>query len=288
MRRIIPCVLLISLLLSGCAVHPIFAPLANEVQIRDYVRETYGGATLVSSELRDTVHRYVFRDTGLDFEYTVESYLKTYQDGSTIFGYKEQKCSDFDVQYRKAIWNTINLDAMPEHAIPVMNPDTTSNIFAYVIIPDKTFADYGARGIQYLATQLESRDGRHLFDEHALIVRDAAGNWIGRYEFSEGKYISDEIANRSSFKRIAQELLRNEDVVMHSSEVMYAKFVPGLDEEIIVKMPDVVTCYYFRHGYKMYFVADIVVSYKNGDGYFMYNVTDGCSMTQQLHPYFGR
>ncbi len=288
MRRIIPCILLLSLLLSGCAIHPMFAPLATESQMRDYVRETYGSAELVSSKITDTSHLYTFRHTALGFEYTIESYLHVFKDGATVFGYEERKRSNFEVQYRQAIWETVPLDAMPEHTRAVRNPDSTGYAFAYVVVPDKMYSDFGASGAKFLYTQLDSRDGQDLFNDCAIVVRDVGGNIIGRYDFDGGKYIDEAHVHSSGFRRFAQEYLRNEDVSLLHWEFMYLKDVPGLQDENVAKSSDVVTCYYFRHGYKTYFIADMEVMYKDGlDGYYIYNVTDGHAMTKYLNPYRG-
>ncbi len=289
MRRIIPCILLLSLLLTGCAIHPMFAPLATEAQIKEYVRETYGSAKLISSDITETCHLYTFRHTALGFEYTVESYLHVIRDGATVFGYEERKRSNFDTQYRQAIWETVSLDAMPDNTHAVLNPDTNGYAFAYVIVPDKMYSDVGANGAKYLYTQLDSRDGQDLFHDYAIVVRDASGNVIGRFDFAENKYISEEIANRSYYHRRAQEIMRCEDVMLTDSEMMRLGDVPGLSEENIVDVLgrdySIVTCYYFLSGHKKYFITDVCVMYDNGPHQYIYNVTDGHSMTPYLDPY---
>lgn len=289
MKRIMIVILLLTACLTGCTESMV--KLASESDLKSYAQEHYGSAEFLRTEESESARTCYFKDREFGFEYYVASYKSSVgMDGST-FWYQESKRSDFESKYYSAVWSSVELTDVPENITYEKEQyiDSNVSVLGYVTISDKFQTDAGMVVLKALSQQLMELDSRKLLSEHMIVLRDEANNWIGRFDFTERKYITEVQANRSFYLRRAQEIMRIEDIELDDSELMYQKDVPGLSGEQIVEIlgtdNSVVTCYYFHTGNKKYFIADICVMYNNGPHQYIYNVTDGCSMVSQLNPY---
>ncbi|MBQ8806505.1 MAG: hypothetical protein IJZ68_08630 [Bacteroidaceae bacterium] len=265
--------------------------LASKAELKSYAQQEYGSAEFVREENTETSRTCYFQDREYGFEYYVTSYKSAVGLDATTFWYQEVKRSNFESEYCQAVWARLDLSEVPTNVTVECAKYVTDSvdIIGYITIPDKFSADIGADVAMNLGKQIMVMDNRDVLENTMIILQDANEHWIGRFDFAENKYISEEMANRSYYHRRAQEIMRCEDVMLTESEMMRMEDVPGLSEENIANVLgsdySIVTCYYFLSGHKKYFIADVCVMYDNGPHQYIYNVTDGHSMTPYLDPY---
>ena len=73
----------------------------RQMQIREYVRNEYGGADLLYYEESDKSMLYHFKDRQFGFEYDVISRITPVKLDNTIFGYEETKETNFLENYKR-------------------------------------------------------------------------------------------------------------------------------------------------------------------------------------------
>ena len=292
MRKAFACCFLLTFLLTACAPHPNLVRLSTVPEIKDYVREQYGGAELLNYELTSNSHTYHFKDHLYGFEYYIECNLEPIGLDNTVMGYHESKFTNYEPKYLEALWNRLESVTIPTGAHIALNPAVLtghSSVLGYVIVRSKLDTDLGMQTANAIGLHLDSLDTRNILPSYTILVRDINEESIGYFDFEGCKPISDENAMRSAYHRCAQEILRHEDVMMLHSERVLFDDVPGLSQETLAETVDIdnkiVLLYHFTHQNQRYFLADIKVMYGDRPHYYIYNLTEEHSMTSILHPY---
>lgn len=292
MRKVFACFALVAVLLTACAPHPDLVHLSTVPEIKDYVREKYGSAALMNYKLTSTSNTYYFKDNLYGFNYYIECDLEPIYLDNTVMGYHESKSTNYELQYLEAVWKRLDNIELPSGVHIVFNPAVMtgqSHVLGYVIVRSKLDTDVAMQVANSIGLRLCALDARGLLPSYTLVARDIHAEPIGYFEFDGCKAITDEHAMRSAYRRLAQEILRDEDVMMHHSERVLFDDVPGLSQEILAEEIDannkVILLYHFTHQNQRYFLADVKVMYGDRPHYYLYNLTEGHSMTSILHPY---
>ncbi len=292
MKRILIYCILGTLLMSACAPMPQMVSLTTASEIKSYVQEAYGGATVLHAEYKEHSNVYTLRDNVYGFEYYVGCYLEPIKLDNTVMGYKEVKRSNYEAKYLETLWSKLDTDNVQEGVHVIANPAALSGnatTLGYVIVNSELDAEKALDASMVLGTQLNALDTKRVLQGYILGVRDRHGNMIGRFEFEGCKNISEQMAMYSSYRRQAQEILRHQDVSMYETESMRFEDVPGLKNEILAEergpANEIVYLYHFVHNNQRYFVADVKVVYGDREHYYMYNLTEEHSMTSILYPY---
>ena len=277
---------------TSCTPHHDLVFLTTAEEIVPYVRETYGsGASLLSVETSEDVNMYYLKDNQYGFEYYVRCAREPVTLDNTVMGYHEVITSNHDAEYLRTLWGKLDFSELPDGVTASFNPSiatSTTTILGRIFVHSKMDSDKGMRASMYLGKQLLLLDSRTLLPSYILLVQDVDGNTIGRFDLEGGKPISEEHVHRSMFRRQAQEIMRKEEIEMFESRYVPFSEVPGLSGEILADDIDtenaIVCVYKFRYEYKWYFIADVKVMYRKQKRYYIYNITDECSMVAELAP----
>jgi hypothetical protein len=277
-------IMLICTLFAGCMPVEAMVQPDTVAEIREYVRNEYGGADLLYYEESDKSMLYHFKDRQFGFEYNVISSITPVTLDNTIFGYEETKKSNFLENYKKCLWGKLILDDVPE-CVSVDYFDSSTEdatTLGYITVPDKFYTDEGATVAFNIGRQLRTLDYRRFLYLDMLVIRDKSGEYLGYFDMEGGKVIVSEHTARNYFVFHIEDILNTEDVVMFESEHMYLRDVPGLENVKLEKdlNPDehIVTVYYFISENKWYFIADIKALYRQNyrevPMWYIYNTTD--------------
>lgn len=279
MKRIFSLLLVLVLLLSGCSL-PKVLPV-DETEMCRYVQETYGDATLLSSEYLSEVHRFKFRDTALGFDYYVSSEVRS-MGVAGLEGKQEVKISDFQTKYNAALWMFVDFGQLSD-GVGVEIVEHDDLVLGYITIMSKQDEVVGKNLLTSIGTQLDALDTRRFLGDYILVMRDTHGIWLGRYDFSQSKYVAEIAAHSDTYMGYAKEMFRNDALTYEKVEVFTLDEVPGLSNEILTGVMsedrNAINCYYFSYKNKSYFIAECVVMHNGTNYYYVYNVTDNCSMT---------
>ncbi len=186
MKKILVSLLLLSFLLSGCEFTAQLVHLDTEAEVLKYAQKHYGDAEILFSEISDTSHKYYFADAELGFEYYVESYCKPMYVDNQVFGYIEDKQSNFEFAYREFLWNRLNIDHMPDGVTLKLytgSPNTThGGTMGYIIVPDDIEPQTRKAFLLTVATQLTQRDQRGFLHQYIVILQDQSGQVLDTAE----------------------------------------------------------------------------------------------------------
>ena len=118
---------LVVLYLGGCSAKKENVKLKNQKEIIQYASNKYGEVIYISKETNDDLIKYSLQDKEYKFNYECTSSIEQFCiDGSCAETYFETTTCNFDVNYKKFILDTLNLDNIYEDYIT--NYPSNSNI----------------------------------------------------------------------------------------------------------------------------------------------------------------
>lgn len=278
-------IMLCALLLAGCSAESV--KLATE-EVKLYVEQNFGNAKYLRRETREDSVTYYFQDEQFQFEYYVGSYRSNIGMDGTTFWYQETKRDNFHNKYCEAITKEVGgLKLSDNVLLELYQYHTNDNtIFAYAFMTEDVTLDEIVGTVATFCSKIRDLDNRRILKGFEIIIKDKNDEWLGKYKIYEQEYVSQETQTIEYYENIAEQIMGVKEINIYSSTSMPQADVPGLLEEKIANILgsdySTVTCYYFTIGETKYFITDSCVMYGNSPKQYIYNITEGKSMVQEL------
>lgn len=295
-RKIIAILLFIAALfsLNGCHFSKDSVELASKSEILEYAQQKFGESTYLSTSKGDDSIEYSLRDNQYGFEYTIKSFVQPYGMDGSVFGYSEEKSSDFESIYCNYICaelsefiskNEKELNVEFQRAKYV-----SYEYFGDVLVGEDVDIEAAIKFVENMANQITGIDDRGYFSNSEIDLKYRDGEeLIGSYIFKETKFKTDEELSIDFYMDRARQMLKS-DVEYQRLETVKRSDVFGLSEFQIVSMPNTandtkeyVNCYYFVSNNKEYFIADVVIEDGSSIRQHVYCITDNCSFSNNRY-----
>lgn len=261
-------------LLPGCSQNKDDVKLAGKIAIIQYARQKYGKAEFLGMEEEQYKRVCTFRDKEYGFTYQVTSYVSALSIDGSIFGYTEEKTTDFPHIYFRRLYDTVLEKLGNDYNLSESGTVNNGSFFCHLSNLTK---DNAAASTEAVAKEFLALDKRHFFSDS--VVRAYSGEnkgYIGSYHLDERKFIlyADEYIDQMTAH--ANSYVNR--VGMPEKKITYLYYaqmdiseVPGLDKEDLVHHTiddgTLVTLYYFDIDGRKYFFADVQV-WKVGNEYY--------------------
>jgi hypothetical protein len=280
-------------ILPGCHFNKDRVKLASKNEILRYARQEFREAEYVSEITEDYLIQYTLKDKQYGFTYTVSSFVQHHGMDGSIFGYSEQKRSDFDDMYWGYIYTELSelIERNQEKLGIVLefNQYSRKNYLGEVIINENTNLADAIEFTEELSNKIIQIDNRSYYRDSKIYLsyKDDFGS-IGAYLFNESVFKSSEELNIDFYMSRAERLLRS-DVEYQRMDTIKKSAVPGLSEFPVAHIlgtdnytKEDVLCYYFTANGKQYFITDIVIEDgPNNIRQHVYCLTNNCSFKKE-------
>jgi len=257
-------------LLTPCSFSEKNIKLATKKQMQEYVNTNYGKADFVRSSENQNEHikYYTFSDSQYGFEYSSSSYASAISVDGSVFGYTEEKSSDFDEKYYEYIKNQIAEDILKLEKDYNFQTEwldyPCDDAFAYVRFQENYSESNTAEAMQSFGKLVSDIDTRQYYNY--IYAYDVNNNPAGKFDFVQKKYINQEESDIQFFMENA-EIICGGKVEYLYSETMIIKDIPGIENHSLAHilgqkektLDDSATLYYFEYKGEKYFICDVNV-----------------------------
>ena len=268
MKRILCIIMLLAVVLSGCALNKEDVKLASEKQMLRYCERTFGPCEIISFEASDDRITYQVRDEEKGFTYEAESYVSTIW-LDTVWGYTERKASDFGSVYLD-LFIEERADELEEIARMhrVFFDFETYVWFCEVIGEDADMCAAAAAMLLEVEQAFDTRD----FWVDASVHLKAGGESAGHVSESEGRMTPEDekIDWLMEMASVDMRVARSELVFVEMRTVPCTE-VPGYDPTMLVHVlgSDNATktetdAAWFEHDGSVYVISDLIVMDDHG------------------------
>ena len=292
-RKIIAIFLFVATLfsLSGCHFSENSVRLASKTEILEYAQRMFGESTYLSSREGDNSIEYSLRDNQYGFEYTIKSFVQPYGMDGSVFGYSEEKSSNFEDMY----WNYIysDLSELIENDMYELGMELElyesmfKECIGAIIINEDVDNETAVKCIEKLAKKISQFDSRGYYQNSEIRLELQDNTYVGSYIFNEQKFKTAQELDIDFHMERAGQIL-NTNVQYKRMESVKKSDVAGLDDFQIAFVlgsnndtKDEVVCYYFTSNDKEYFITDVIIEDESYVGQHVYCLTDACSLKKR-------
>ena len=175
-------------LLASCA-SPDNVKLSDSVGAVKYVEENFGNAELIGTNTNSDSIVYTFRDEEYGFEYSMRSFASGNSVDGEIFGYSEEKSSDFSEKYQNYIDSQIDdeVTSLEEqyHFDFLWYGGTSADVAGTLVFDDKYISN-AEQASEEIAKLIKSIDDRGYFE--TIHIKYSKGLFDYYYDLRNDSY----------------------------------------------------------------------------------------------------
>ena len=245
------------------------AEVASEKEIIKFAKDTYGKADfLYSEQVSEDALRCYFTDKEYGFTYHVSSNVLAITIDGAVFGYKEDKGSDFNDVFYEYIrtQSSASIAALSQqYSCEILLDDIIYDNVIYVDITSPN-TDNACIAAEKTREILSSYDTRGYWENISCRVYDANGNKQYTYDTLHEQPLTPEDEDIEFFTQAAQmkhseaQYLRKDTRLFSQTGITEDKLVNILGTEPPTS-DSIITYYYFTAEGKEFFLADVQVYY---------------------------